>query len=959
MRSVSVALRLRRRRRNRGGPARLRAARNVSLIAATGAIILLGLGFTSLGTGYLVAAADLPDVSTLAAIMGPEGEEVHRPARLFDRSGQVLLFELVHPLAAERRWVRLESLPAEVGVASVAALDPTFWSNEGYPPGSLSQALVAVLRGVPVEAGPRTLTQRLVEQTLTTGADARRPSQARLFRSVLLAGEATRMYSKQQILEWFLNTADFGNLAFGIDAAALVYLGKHAEDLTVAEAALLASIPADPGLNPLDDPAAAEANRRAVIEVMLKMGSLSAAQAKAAAEAKVTIRGEASARGLDSLGFVAHAWRELRSRLGPGPALQGGLTVVTTLDTDLQLQTDCVVRTQLARIVEGEPDLVVAAADGSTCVAAGLLPLLRPGRAVESLDPPEGAAIVLDPTTGEILAVSGAVEEIKPAGNALAPFIYLTAFSKGYTPATMVIDAPIDGEPGAVHGPIRMRTALANGYRAAAARTFDLSGGVTVARTAQQMGIRTVDASDAAALESLRSGEISVTLADLSFSYVAVANDGLVAGADSPGESQAIAPTILRSVVGPDGTVLYAFRQKTRAVLSAPLAYLLQNILSDESARWPTYGRGNALEIGRTSGAFAAVSPLSGQSWAVGFTPARVIGVHVGGAGWETPAEADASNYAAPIWHALMRYAVRDLPPTAWDQPAEISVVEVCDPSGYLPTPYCPNVVREVFVAGTEPTHADSLYQPYLVNRETGKLATLYTPADLVEERVYFVPPPEAEAWARLAGIEPPPTEYDTYVAPPANPDVTILEPEPFALLRGNVSVRGSAKGEDFDVYRVRYGRGLNPREWVQIGEDGTRPVVRASLAQWNTTELDGLYTLQLVVVRSDGTIHAAVVPVTIDNQAPVVSLILPEPETVFTWPDTAEILLQAQVADAVGVVRVDFLVDGAVVGTTPSEPWSMRWPLGRAGEHRLTATATDEAGNVGVSEVVVIVIER
>jgi membrane carboxypeptidase/penicillin-binding protein PbpC len=353
------------------------------------------------------------------------------------------------------------------------------------------------------------------------------------------------------------------------------------------------------------------------------------------------------------------------------------------------------------------------------------------------------------------------------------------------------------------------------------------------------------------------------------------------------------------------------------------------------------------------------MAPEATDGWTIGFTPTRVVGVRVAGEAGQPMDGVDILNGAAPVWHALMRYAVRDLSPEGWQVPPGISVVDVCDPSGYLPTPYCPNVAREVFLAGTEPTHPDTLFQPYRINRETGKLATLFTPVDMVEERVYFVPPPEAEAWARQAGLEPPPTEYDTYVAGPVNPDVRLTEPQPFVLLHDIATIRGAARGEDFDVYRIRFGEGLNPSGWIQIGEDGERPVDLGLLARWDTTGLDGLYTLQLMVVHGDGTVETTHVPVTIDNQPPQARLVLPEPGARFTWPESRELLLEVEASDNSGVVRVDFYLDAFRVGTSDSEPWSMRWPLGEAGQHVVTVRVTDRAGNVVETDPVSITVQR
>ena len=957
---AAAALRARRHRRQaRPARASLRPLRDIGLILVTATTLLVGAGFTALANVYLQAAADLPGVSSLPSLFGPPGQEVHRPARLYDRSGQVLLFDLVHPLAAERRWQPLGVLPAGVVDATLAALDPTFWTNRGYPDGMIERSLLAVLTGASVANGAPTLTERLVDQTLTTPADLHRPPAARAFRAALLAGDVAARFSKEQVLEWFLNSADFGQLAFGIDAAALVYFGKHADGLTLPEAALLASLPAHPETNPIDEPKMAEANRQDVLGEMERLGLLTAAEFGVASRGTVTVRSEEARRALDGLGFVVHAWNELKARLGQGLALQGALTVVTTLDTDLQLQTDCLVRTQLVRLAGGDPAAVEAAADGSTCVAAGLLPLLRPGDTGRAHGVDRAAAVILDAGTGEILALSGPAEEARPAGTTLEPFTYLTAFAKGYTPATMVIDAPTDATAtgGTFHGPVRMRVALANSYAAAADRVLALAGVENVARTAVPMGWLSLDPSDAEALARLSSGEVRVALTELSYTFTAIANRGRLAGALAAGPAEGLSPILVKSVLGPDGSVLYGVRPDTQAVLSPPLAYLMENILSDEASRWPTYGQGSPLELGRPAGVQVGVTAENTDNWTIGFTPSRVVGVRVGSSNGSPMQGIEALNGAAPIWQALLRYATRDLPAEAWEAPAGVSAVEVCDPSGYLPTPYCPNVVREVFLAGTEPTHADALYQPYEVNRETGKLATLFTPPELIEERVFFVPPPEAEGWARQAGIEPPPTDYDTYAAPLSNPQVMVTAPEPFTLARGSVTVRGNAEGDEFAVYRVRYGVGLNPRAWVQVGEDGTQPTHGEVLGRWDTVGLDGLYTLQLMVVRQDGTIETASVPVAVDNQPPEIHLVLPALGAVFLAPEAA--LIQAEVSDASGVVRVDFFVDGERVGSATAEPWSLRWPLGSAGEHSVSARVTDRAGNSSESEAVDFAVER
>src|SRR5262249_21000502 len=154
---------------------------------------------------------------------------------------------------------------------------------------------------------------------------------------------------------------------------------------------------------------------------------------------------------------------------------------------------------------------------------------------------------------------------------------------------------------------------------------------------------------------------------------------------------------------------------------------------------------------------------------------------------------------------------------------AGVSVVNVCDPSGMLPTPDCPNLVSEVFLDGNEPIQPDNMYRKYSINRETGLLATVFTLPQLIEDRVYLVVPPEAHAWAESAGLAVPPSTYDVIQAPQLNPDVNISSPALFVEVNGSVKIEGTAAGSDFVSYRVLVGQGLNPQKWIQVAE-GTEP---------------------------------------------------------------------------------------------------------------------------------------
>jgi membrane carboxypeptidase/penicillin-binding protein PbpC len=304
---------------------------------------------------------------------------------------------------------------------------------------------------------------------------------------------------------------------------------------------------------------------------------------------------------------------------------------------------------------------------------------------------------------------------------------------------------------------------------------------------------------------------------------------------------------------------------QAQPIVAPQLAYLVNNVLSDEPARWPSLGHPNSLEIGRPAGVKLGQTSGGGDAWAVGYTPNRVVAV------WTGTHAPDSSRLSprlpAGLWNTLMQLSSASLPATAWPLPAGVSVMNVCDPSGLLPTRDCPTIVSEVFLNGNEPVQPDDLFRKYSVNRETGYLATVFTPPQLIEDRVFMAVPLEAQAWAKSANIPIAPSSYDAIQAVPVNPDVHISSPAMFADVSGQVQFTGSASGPDFDHYRVLVGQGLNPQKWIQVGNDAATPVEGGILASWNTAGLNGLYAVQLQVIRTDQRVDTVVIQVTVTNR--------------------------------------------------------------------------------------------
>jgi membrane carboxypeptidase/penicillin-binding protein PbpC len=292
-----------------------------------------------------------------------------------------------------------------------------------------------------------------------------------------------------------------------------------------------------------------------------------------------------------------------------------------------------------------------------------------------------------------------------------------------------------------------------------------------------------------------------------------------------------------------------------------------------------------------------------------------------------------------------------------WPEPEGISHLDVCDPSGQLPTRDCPNVVGEVFLSGREPIAGDTLYHTFSINRETGLLATVFTPPELVEDKTFLVFPAEARAWAKTTGQALPPDHYDAIQPPPPSPTVQISAPAMFAYLHGTVNVTGTAAGENFQSYQIQVGQGLYPRTWTQVGAEGTAPVTQGVLAEWNTQSLDGLYAVRLQTVRRDQSVEIATIQVTVDNTPPLVRIPYPASGQVFDLPQAREITFQAEASDAIGVWHVSWWVDGARVGESRGAPYAFTW-RSTPGQHILEVQAEDQAGNTSHSEQIIFTVK-
>ena len=959
MPTVPQILRMRQRRREK---TQNTPASRAGLGCATLFSLCTAIAFIGLTLFYTALIRDLPPLETIPLLLEPPNGLLLHPTRFYDRSGEYVIHSLQNPAVTERRYIPMEELSPELVTATIATSDPTFWINPGFSMQGLSQMT------------SNTLAQRLVADLLL-GDEA--PDLRRALRERLLAAQITSHYGRAKVMEWYLNSTYYGNMTYGADAAAQVYFGKSAAELNLAEAAVLAAVAESPASNPLDAPQTALERQHIVIDAMLGQGLITVDEAVAARETKVVFR-EAVPPALNPApAFTNLVWEQLTPHISLERLERGGFEVITTLDYDLQLQASCAAGTHLARLRgEPAPDTI----DETPCEAALLLPTLAFDADI-SFDELAANVVVLDPSTGQILALVGdptpgldpAHLPGHPPGSLLTPIVYLTAFTRGFGPASLVWDIPtglLDATPAAAasthdqfRGPVRLRDALANDYLIPAVQTINQIGAENVWRTAQQLGLTSLESPVGGAsggcpgCQLLAGGEI--TLVEAVQAFGVFANQGSLVGrpaeTSADGGLQALRPIAALSVSDLDGQVWMAEQAaQTRPVISAQLAYLVTHVLSDEAARWPSLGHPNPLEIGRPAGAKMGQTSDQRDIWTIGYTPQFVVGVWMGNSD-STEGGARPPKAAAALWHAILQYAARDLPSAAWDVPPGITTLEVCDPSGMLPTEYCPTTVSEVFLSGQEPTQPDTLYQAYQINRETGRLATVFTPPGLIDEHVYLNVPPEAIEWAAGAGFSTPPETYDVIYTPPVLPDAQIVSPQMFAHLNGEVSIRGRAGGEGFESYRLQVGQGLNPAGWIVIGEDINSSIDNGILGTWDTTLLNGLYAIQLVVVRDDQRADTATIQVTVDNQPPDLSIPYPGDGQSFAYGIDNSITFQAQVSDNLGLAAVEFYLGDRLITAQTQPPFAVPWRTS-PGEYLLRVKAIDLAGNESETSVSFVV---
>lgn len=617
---------------------------------------------------------DLPHLLELSLFQPGE------PSLLYDDEGKA--FAAI--VQEYRVFVPLSKIPMQLRQAIIAAEDARFYQHGAIDLRGMARATIRNLMAVQVKEGGSTITQQLAK-TLFLSHER---TLGRKVRELELAREIERRYTKDQILEMYLNCIYFGHGAYGVEAAARTYFSKNVAELSLSEAALLAGLPRAPGrYSPLIDLKRARARRQYVLDRMLATRVLRKAQARAASRTPVSVNPLFRSRGLAPW-FVDYVRQQLDARLGPVLVREGGLKIYTTLNSGMQ-------RAAVGAIGRGIASLVRQKYARKPGGNAAL----------------EGALIALDARTGEIKAMVGgsdygrsqfnrAVQARRQPGSAFKPFVYAAAFEQGLTPATLLDDSPIHFEIGIggrsdvwapenldrqYRGPVTLRRALEESINVPTVRLIAQIGVDPVIDLTRRLGVT----SELRREYAIALGVSDMSLLELTSAYQGFADRGILAP-----------PLAIRRVVGPGDVILEEQSLAPRREVSEDVAFLLTSVLEGVVTR----GTGKvAQRLGRPVAAKTGTTQDAEDLWFLGYTPSLAAGVWLGYDQHRSLGSHDtAGKIAGPIWVDFMKQSLGNSPVEEFQPPQGVYQVLVNRKTGQPTSASDPEAFQEYFIKGHE-----------------------------------------------------------------------------------------------------------------------------------------------------------------------------------------------------------------------------------------------------------------
>ena len=603
--------------------------------------------------------------------------------KIYDRNG-TLLYKIYR--GKNRTPISLKALPAFVIQATIAIEDKDFYHHNGL---SLRGIIRAVYQNIILgeKTGGSTITQQLVKNALLSPEKTWR----RKIKEAVLALLVEKKYSKDQILEMYFNEVGYGGSTYGIEEASQTYFSKSASELNLAEASLLAGLPASPTrFSPFGhNPETAKGRQEIVLRRMVEDGYISEEEMQKALSQKISFASQETE--IFAPHFVMFVKDLLVEKYGENMVEEGGLEVKTSLDLGIQETAQKIVNEEIKKL--------------------------------GNLHITNGAALVTNPKTGEILAMIGSknyftkdidgnvnvTTSLRQPGSSIKPINYSIALENGFTPATLIDDSPITykvpGQPPyspenydrRFHGEVPLRIALGSSYNVPAVKVLAAFGVKKMIARGTEMGITSwTDPSRYGLSLTLGGGEIKMT--DIAVVYGVLANSGIRVNLNP-----------ILEVKDGSGKILEKNSQgEETPVLNPGTAFLLTNILSDNNARTPAFGPNSQLFIpARPVAVKTGTTQNMRDNWTIGYTPSRLTAVWVGNND-NTPMSYVASGVtgASPIWRKIMDNILQNQTIEEFPRPEEITEVEICQTTGTLPCQGCPSVKKEYFIRGTEPKGA-------------------------------------------------------------------------------------------------------------------------------------------------------------------------------------------------------------------------------------------------------------
>ena len=830
---------------------------------------------------YYAIARTLPSVSDLR-----ERASQFETTRILDRNGNVL-YEIIDPNAGRRTYVSLDKISPYVVAATIATEDKDFYSHPGFDPWAIVRALWENYRTEGQGGGASTITQQLARNLLLSPEERVQRTYTRKAREIILAAEITRRYTKDEILELYLNENYYGNLAYGIEAAAETYFGKTADQLDLAEASFLAGLPQSPSIYDIyTNPEDTLTRHQQVLVLMFQVSQEQGCIPVSNSDKPICVTppdATSAANEIKAYPFrppvieiryphwVNYVREQLEAMYDPQTIYRSGFTIYTTLDPNLQDRAQQIVAEQVAALIDKNAH--------------------------------NGALVAIKPSTGEILAMVGsadfydeaidgqvnmATSPTRQPGSSIKPINYVAAFEKGWTPATLIWDVPSEFPPSGdpndprepykpvnyddrFHGPMTVRTALANSFNVPAVKTLQFVGIYDDPETpekegmigmAERLGITTFTRSDYGLSLTLGGGEVS--LVEMTGAFSVFANGG-----------RRVPPVSILKIVDHTGEVVYEYEpQPGEQVIRPEHAYLINSILSDNQARSWMFGSNSALNLSFPVAAKTGTTNDFRDNWTLGYTPDLVTGVWVGNADYTPMVNTSGLSGAAPIWSQFMEVAVPYVSggnPTAFARPPGIVDKVICAISGTEPSKWCKEQRSEIFAADQPPLPpGQDLYRRTTLDTWTG-LEASDACNEFTEEQMVINTGGDswAEKWVQSGAgkdwLEAHGLPREIAIAPQR--ECNSKDPQPTIEFRGwknndiitdyVIDIKAVISAPDgIKRWTLEYGLGDEPDGWKQIAE-GKDPVEdQTTLLNWNLQEENiggNAITLRIYVTGNQG----------------------------------------------------------------------------------------------------------